>query len=309
MCGIAGVVSRGAARQFSGAVRRMIALQKHRGPDGEGFYESSHAALGHCRLAIFDPSAAGHQPMSDREGRYWLTFNGAIYNFLELLEDLQRAGYSFRGRGDTEVLLAAYCEWGPACVDRLRGMFAFAVWDNHEQRLFAARDRLGIKPFHYWAPANGTELAFASEPKALLEFLPDCAVNTRLASEFLAWSLLDHDPAETMLQGIARLPPGHWLTWDRQGGLRIQQVLEASGQRRAAQHASPAADAGRRVSRAVRREPRAAPAHGRAAGKLSQRRAGFVVDCVRGEQGPARPRKRGWAAADVQLMLRRPGAG
>jgi asparagine synthase (glutamine-hydrolysing) len=201
----------------------MIALQKHRGPDGEGFYESTHAALGHCRLAILDLSAAGHQPMPDAEGRHWLTYNGEIYNYVELIAQLEQKGHRFRSHCDTEVLLAAYRQWGPDCLARLRGMFAFAVWDEHTQQLFAARDRLGIKPFHYWTDADGTQLAFASELKALLDFLPERRVNQRLAGEFLAWNLLDHDPAETMLQGILRLPAGHWLTWNPHDGLRIQK--------------------------------------------------------------------------------------
>jgi asparagine synthase (glutamine-hydrolysing) len=223
MCGIAGIVSRRPLAGRSGVVRRMIALQRHRGPDGEGFREWQHAALGHCRLAILDLSAAGQQPMPDREQRYWITYNGEIYNYLELAKELTRAGHCFRSRSDTEVLLAAYRQWGPACVDRLRGMFAFAVWDQQEQQLFAARDRLGIKPFHYWVDREATTVAFASELKALLDFLPERRVNARLAGEFLAWSLLDHDPAETAVQDILRLPAGHWLTWNRNDGLEVQR--------------------------------------------------------------------------------------
>jgi asparagine synthase (glutamine-hydrolysing) len=223
MCGIAGVVRAGDGGGLEAAVRRMIALQRHRGPDGEGYYVSPYAALGHCRLAILDVTPAGHQPMPDVERRYWLTFNGEIYNYLELAEELRRRGHQFKGRSDTEVLLAAYREWGPECLTRLRGMFAFAVWDERDRRLFAARDRLGIKPFHYWVNNDGTEFAFASELKALLDFVPDCTVNERLAREFLAWNLLDHEPAETMVREIRRLPAGHCLTWDRDKGPRLHR--------------------------------------------------------------------------------------
>src|SRR5437870_1568457 len=119
MCGIAGIVYDGARSEAARAgVRRMIALQRHRGPDGEGFYDGPNASLGHCRLAIIDLSDAGKQPMSDLEGRCWITFNGEIYNYLELADELSALGHRFRGRSDTEVLLAAYVQWGNACLGR-----------------------------------------------------------------------------------------------------------------------------------------------------------------------------------------------
>lgn len=223
MCGIAGFVHGETSWNVSAVVSRMIAVQKHRGPDGEALHTSPGATLGHCRLAIIDTSNAGQQPMSDPQRRFWITFNGEIYNYIELAEELRGAGHQFRSTCDTEVLLAAYCEWGAECLHRLRGMFAFAVWDEQERRLFAARDRLGIKPFHYWTNARQTELAFASELKALLGFLPERSVNTRLVREFLAWSLLDHDPAETMVQGVLRLPAGHYLTWEREKGINLRR--------------------------------------------------------------------------------------
>jgi len=241
MCGIAGLVyERGSSQSAASAVRRMISLQRHRGPDGEGFYSTSHASLGHCRLAIIDLTAAGHQPMSDSNGRYWITFNGEIYNYLELADELRSAGYQLRGRSDTEVLLAAYCHWGSACLDRLRGMFAFAIWDDKEHCLFAARDRLGIKPFHYWIDGN-RQLAFASELKALLEFLPQRRANLQLATDFLAWNLLDHEAADTMIIDIKRLPPAHALSWRKGRGMRlwrywklsINEELEAKPEERA----------------------------------------------------------------------------
>ncbi len=223
MCGIAGLVyQRGAQHDALGVVRRMIALQRHRGPDGEGFYDTPGASLGHCRLAIIDLSDAGHQPMRDPSGRYCLTYNGEIYNYLELANELRALGHRFHSHSDTEVLLTAYRQWGEACLARLRGMFAFAIWDEQERRLFAARDRLGIKPFHYWTDGQG-RLAFASEIKALLALVPTVRVNRRLAQAFLAWNLLDHEAAETMFEGIWRLPPGHALTWEPDRGLSLQR--------------------------------------------------------------------------------------
>jgi asparagine synthase (glutamine-hydrolysing) len=221
MCGIAGIIYEHAPREAVHlAIRRMIALQRHRGPDGKGFYDATGASLGHCRLAIIDLTDTGHQPMSDAEGRYWITFNGEIYNYRELAVELRSLGYRFQGRSDTEVLLAAYQYWGSACLERLRGMFAFAIWDEKDRVLFAARDRLGIKPFHYWEDGS-TKFAFASEIKALLGFLPQRRPNVPLARDFLAWNLLDHDPAETMVAGIKRLPPAHGMTWRAGQGLHL----------------------------------------------------------------------------------------
>jgi asparagine synthase (glutamine-hydrolysing) len=220
MCGIAGIVfERGTEDDAPGVVRRMIDVQRHRGPDGEGFYDDSGVSLGHCRLAIIDTSNAGHQPMSDPRRRYWITYNGEIYNHIELAAELRTLGHAFRGRSDTEVLLAAYVQWGSGCLQRLRGMFAFAIWDSHEHCLFAARDRLGIKPFHYWIDDH--TLAFSSEIKALLEFAPQQRSNRRLASEYLAWNVVDHEAAETMLADVHRLPAAHALSWRSNEGLKI----------------------------------------------------------------------------------------
>jgi asparagine synthase (glutamine-hydrolysing) len=209
------------------AVVRMIALQRHRGPDGEGFYESSGVALGHCRLAIIDCSETGHQPMSDNEGRYWITYNGEIYNYLELAKDLAKLGHRFRGRSDTEVVLAAFKYWGRGCLERLRGMFAFAIWDEKDRSLFAARDRLGIKPFHYWIDGS-SHLAFASELKALLSFPLRRSANVSLARAFLAWGLVDYEPASTMIEDIQRLPPAHAMTWRSGEGIRLWRYWQVT---------------------------------------------------------------------------------
>lgn len=232
MCGIAGLVYKDGPQQSAmAAVRRMIALQRHRGPDGEGFYDSVGASLGHCRLAVIDLSDAGHQPMCDPEGRFWITFNGEIYNYLELGAQLRGLGYRFQGRSDTEVLLASYRMWGEDCLKHLRGMFAFAIWDEKERTLFAARDRLGIKPFHYTSDGQ-RRLAFASELKALLDFLPERRANLRLAREFVAWDLRDHEADETMVSGIKRLPPAHAMVWQPDAGIVLRRYwnLEVSDQ-------------------------------------------------------------------------------
>lgn len=228
MCGIAGFLYDGVMPAAALAtVRRMIAVQRHRGPDGEGFYNGKNVSLGHCRLAIIDLTENGHQPMSDHEGRYWITFNGEIYNYLELREELHDQGVCFQGRSDTEVLLAAFRQWGEKCLERLRGMFAFAIWDERTGCLFAARDRLGIKPFHYWVDGD-RQLAFASELKALLEFLPQRCVNLQLATDFLAWNLLDHEAGDTMVATIKKLPPAHAMIWRKGDGLRLWRYWKVS---------------------------------------------------------------------------------
>lgn len=221
MCGIAGFLYDGSSPVAAkAAVRRMIALQRHRGPDGEGFFDGKGVSLGHCRLAIIDLTDTGHQPMADPKRRYWITFNGEIYNYIELGQELRDLGFEFQGRSDTEVLLAAFRHWGVKCLEHLRGMFAFAIWDEQTGCLFAARDRFGIKPFHYWQ-SGPSQFAFSSELKALLDFIPSRTCNTKLAQQFLAWNLLDHEPAETMVSGINRLPPAHALLWRKDRALEV----------------------------------------------------------------------------------------
>ena len=163
MCGISGIFGQG---WHTGQLDAMVAAQRHRGPDDTGSYQdaSGCAGLGHNRLSIIDLSRAGRQPMTDGEGRFWLVFNGEVYNYRELRTEL--ADYPYRSRSDAEVVLAAYARWGARCLDRFIGMFAFLLWDSTTQELFAARDRFGVKPLYYCAAGDGTLWA-ASEIKAL----------------------------------------------------------------------------------------------------------------------------------------------
>lgn len=206
MCGIAGTV--GIADP--GTIAAMTAVQAHRGPDDSGtmVLDGHGVALGHRRLSIIDLSPDGHQPMRNRAGDVWITFNGEIYNYQDLRRELSTCGYTFRSRSDTEVLLAAYETWGERCLERLNGMFAFAIYDARSRRLFAARDRLGIKPFYYHH--NGTLLVFASEIKAVLA----CAQVPR-RPDFLALTTPARFqiPPFTGFDGILKLPPGHCLTF------------------------------------------------------------------------------------------------
>lgn len=194
----------------------MVRSQHHRGPDDQGIYLDPRggAALGHNRLSIIDLSPAGHQPMASAGGRYFIVFNGEIYNYLELRRELD--GYPFRSQTDTEVILAAYERWGSACLDRFIGMFAFAIWDSETQTLFAARDRIGIKPFYY--TLKGDSLYFGSEIKSLLAAGIEARRNDAVIWDYLARGLYDHTE-QTFFQGVQQLAPGHTLTW-RAGNLQ-----------------------------------------------------------------------------------------
>ena len=196
--------------------RARIDIVAHRGPDGAGWREfhspAGRAALGHRRLAIIDVSDAGLQPMADATGRFHLVFNGEIYNYLELRDELKALGHVFRSDSDSEVLLAAYQVWGSACLERFFGMFAFLIWDDRDKAFFAARDRFGIKPLYVMA--NGRGIAFASEIKQLLG-LPGLAARMNLARvrDFLAFGTSDHT-AETMFEGVLQLQPGCYTRID-----------------------------------------------------------------------------------------------
>ena len=206
MCGIAGMVGLVDPR----IVRGMTRVLAHRGPDGEGCVcpDGEPFGFGHRRLAILDLTPAGAQPMWDAAGRYCITYNGEVYNFRELRRELTGKGHRFHSTSDTEVVLAASAQWGPACLGRFNGMFALAIWDRTERTLFAARDRLGIKPF-YWAEHAGG-LLFASEAKAILASgLVPVAADPEVAHN--PW----HYPTapRTGFVGVHKLPPGHALTW------------------------------------------------------------------------------------------------
>ncbi|MGA3006426.1 MAG: asparagine synthase (glutamine-hydrolyzing), partial [Opitutaceae bacterium] len=209
MCGIAGFVSAtDAPAEREATVMRMCAALWHRGPDDGGSVTQGEATLGMRRLAIFDPTN-GHQPMSTDDGRFHLVFNGAIYNHREIRAELESAGYRFKTHCDTEVLLAAYAHWGEACLVRLRGMFAFAVWDTPAQSLFLARDAFGIKPLYVCHA--GPRLLFASELNALLTSgAVPAEIDPQAVSDYLAWFAV---PApRTIWRDIFSLRPGECMT-------------------------------------------------------------------------------------------------
>ncbi|MFL6294138.1 MAG: asparagine synthase (glutamine-hydrolyzing) [Thermoanaerobaculia bacterium] len=205
MCGIAGIFGADAS-----GLEAMVGALGHRGPDGRGIHVDGDAALGHTRLSILDLSDCGLQPMSDPTGRWWIVFNGEIYNYLELRSALDDS-WGFRSRTDTEVLLAAWATWGPACLDRLLGMFAFLVWDGRERTLFAARDRFGVKPLYFHEESGA--LRIASEIKALHAAGVPARPDAVAWATYLAYGHKDHRPERTFWAGIQALPPGCLLRW------------------------------------------------------------------------------------------------
>jgi asparagine synthase (glutamine-hydrolysing) len=208
MCGICGKINLQPGATVSPTlVKEMADTIRHRGPDDEGFYVSDQVGLGFRRLSIIDLEH-GHQPLANEDESIWIVFNGEIYNYQELREFLISKGHMFRTRTDTEVIVHLYEELGPAGLERLRGMFAFAIWDSNRKRLMLARDRVGIKPLYY--ALTGSALVFASEIKAILA---DSSVDRQIAPElidrFLTFLYLPGE--ETLLQGIRKLAPGHYL--------------------------------------------------------------------------------------------------
>jgi asparagine synthase (glutamine-hydrolysing) len=240
MCGICGEIdfyNKSVKPEF---IQRMCNLLTHRGPDDKGmvfikgnkYLETKNSlefppnengfdvALGHRRLSIIDLSTAAHQPMCNEDARIWIVFNGEIYNFQETREILVKKGHSFKSKSDTEVILHAYEEWGVECLIHFRGMFAFAIWDSSLQRLFMARDRSGKKPLVYFSQ-NG-QFAFASEIKALLQ-IPgvERKANLHALHHYLTYQYVPSP--ETIFEGIKKLPPAHYLLFDRKGNVRIER--------------------------------------------------------------------------------------
>jgi asparagine synthase (glutamine-hydrolysing) len=229
MCGITGFFNYGTERPRpdEAVVRRMTATLAHRGPDDDGYHTEPGVALGFRRLSIVD-LAGGHQPLTNEDGSLILVFNGEIYNHLDLRAELEPAGHRYTTRSDAEAVLHAYEAWGVDCLERLQGMFAFTLYDRNRGRLFAARDRIGIKPLYY-ADLGGT-LVFGSEIKALLAHpgVPREA-DPEAAALFLTYRYLPSP--HTLFRGIAKLPPGHRMIADP-GGVRVEPWWDVSLDRR-----------------------------------------------------------------------------
>ncbi|MCC6181130.1 MAG: asparagine synthase (glutamine-hydrolyzing) [Bacteroidia bacterium] len=219
MCGIAGIVTQEPNQEakYRQAIHKMTDAIKHRGPDAEGIWNNQNVFLGHRRLSIIDLSESGNQPFLSHDGRYILIYNGELYNYRELKIELQGAQhgskhlpYFFKTDTDTEVILAAYIRWGKECLNYFNGMFAFSIWDNLEQKLLIARDRMGIKPLYYYFKNN--TLFFASEIRALMQSgLIDKKLNQTSVAEYIQYSTV-HSP-NTILQNVFMLMPAHAMEW------------------------------------------------------------------------------------------------
>ena len=222
MCGIAGATRNLLGVRPEKTLRKMNEVMIHRGPDMGEVYLDDDMGLCHRRLSIIDLSEDGRQPMSSPDGRYIIVFNGEIYNFIELRQELAARGHSFRSKTDTEVLLHAYIEYGPSSVEKARGMFAYAIWDNKEKKLFAACDRIGKKPFYYYLAGNG--FAFASEIKSINE-LNDLRreIDPTAVVDYLKYLFVPHP--KSIYTNIFKLKPGHYLLYEN-GRLHTRQYWD-----------------------------------------------------------------------------------
>jgi asparagine synthase (glutamine-hydrolysing) len=209
MCGISGIISRKNLAISESQLRRMNDAVAHRGPDGEGFYQGANFGLGHRRLSIIDLSENAGQPMFYGKGLA-IVFNGEIYNYIELREELLAKGYTFSTSSDTEVILAAYRCWGENCVRRFNGMWAIAIYDEITQTIFCSRDRFGVKPFYYTVTPD--YFAFGSEIKQLIPFHQQASLNVKIALDYLIAGLEEHTD-ETFFEHIIKLQPGHNLVY------------------------------------------------------------------------------------------------
>ena len=223
MCGIAGILNFNQRSVMHSHIKNMTDALSHRGPDGEGQWIDKNIGFGHRRLAIIDLSSAGHQPMQTKDGRYILTYNGEVYNFKKLRSELEFLGYKFYSNTDSEVILNAYAEWKEKCVEKFNGMFAFAIWDKRDQKLFLARDRYGIKPLYYYR--TDQFFCFASEIKAILKSsICRSSLDKEALVEYLTFQNFFSD--KTIFHNVKILMPGHFAYVEPFGNIKFKKYWD-----------------------------------------------------------------------------------
>ena len=211
MCGISGIINKSKKEVNKYDIKNINNLISHRGPDDEGFFYENNFAFGHRRLSILDLSSDGHQPMHYLDKKYTITYNGEVYNYIEIRKELEEYNYSFNSNTDTEVILASYDKWGEDCVNKFNGMWAFAIYNKKKDIIFCSRDRFGIKPFYYTEVDN--KFIFGSEIKQLLEFYPNRYVNKHILMDYLIIGFEEHTN-ETFFDNIFKLEQSHNLIYD-----------------------------------------------------------------------------------------------
>jgi len=211
MCGICGIINLNTNKVDESLIRSMMSKIKHRGPNDDGIYINENIGFGFVRLSIIDLSQQGHQPMSSNEGRYYIVYNGEVFNYIELRDELIKKGYVFKSNTDTEVILYSYIEWGTGCLDKFNGMWAFVIYDSLNKKVFGARDRYGIKPLYIYQDKN--RVIFASEIKAILSIVSEGNINRKILFDYLIYNRTDHTN-ETFFLGITKLPHGQLFEID-----------------------------------------------------------------------------------------------
>lgn len=225
MCGISGIINKTKNSIDRDEIKNINDLISHRGPDDEGFFFERNFAFGHRRLSILDLSSDGHQPMHYLD-KYTITYNGEVYNYLEIREELEKDGYSFHSNTDTEVILASYDKWGEDCVNKFNGMWAFAIYDKEKEIIFCSRDRFGIKPFYYTEVDN--KFIFGSEIKQLLEFYENNIVNKDMLIDYIVTSVQEHNN-KTFFENIYKLEQSHNLIYNlKNNTYKINKYYEVS---------------------------------------------------------------------------------
>ncbi len=221
MCGIVGKIDFNSKSIKEHSIKSMMQKIKHRGPDDEGLFIDNNIGLGFVRLSIIDLSLAGHQPMVSDDSRYVIVFNGEVYNYIELREELKKLGYKFRSSSDTEVVLKSYQEWGKDALNRFNGMWAFVIYDTITKEIFGARDRFGIKPFYYYKDSES--FIFASEIKALKEEIKSpLSINEQAVFDYLSFNRTDYSN-RTFYSEIYKIPHGHSFTLNPNGEFKLDR--------------------------------------------------------------------------------------